>query len=161
MPIALPKTFAAAWPAWSETRCSVTRLGAACLALLPLVCAAQTGGSLSSLDSAFKPGRAQAAAPGPAAARASAAKSVGATDGDNLPGLRVLVSGPNRTVASIDGKLVRVGDKVNGMRVTKIDRHAVVLVGEGGVRERLTLNPEVSKHMRPASAEGATSGVRP
>lgn len=68
----------------------------------------------------------------------------------NQAGLRVVVASASRSVASIDGKMVRVGDTVNGMRVTLIDQHGVVLTGEGGATERLTVIPPAVKRARPA-----------
>jgi hypothetical protein len=59
----------------------------------------------------------------------------------NQAGLRVVVA---------SGKVVRVGDTVNGMRVTLIDQHGVVLTGEGGATERLTVIPPAVKRARPA-----------
>jgi hypothetical protein len=78
----------------------------------------------------------------------------------NQSGLRVVVSSTSRSVASIDGQIVHVGDMVNGMRVTQINPHGVVLVGEGGVSERLMVNPAVVKRKLPAKATRITNGVR-
>jgi len=62
-------------------------------------------------------------------------------------------------VASIDGQIVHVGDIVNGMRVTRIDQHGVLLIGEG-VQEQLMVNPSVVKRMRPVAAKRVSSGAR-
>jgi hypothetical protein len=70
----------------------------------------------------------------------------------SLPGLRVVVSSASRTLATIDGQIVRVGDTVNNMRVTRIDTHGVMLVGQGGAREWLKVTPAVVKSPRPAKA---------
>jgi hypothetical protein len=119
---------------------SIAGLGPACLA----------AESTSSLGSAFRP---QGLADAPAAGNGEHA-------GANLPGLRVVVSSASRSVASIDGQIVHVGDMVNGMRVTQINPHGVVLVGEGGVSERLMVNPAVVKRKLPAKATRITNGVR-
>ena len=109
---------------------SIAGVGATCLA-------ADTPGGLGS---AFRPqGWADAPSDG-SAARTDA----------NQAGLRVVVASASRSVASIDGKMVRVGDTVNGMRVTQIDQHGVVLTGEGGATERLTVIPPDVKRARPA-----------
>jgi len=77
----------------------------------------------------------------------------------NQSGLRVVVSSAGRSVASIDGQIVHVGDIVNGMRVTRIDQHGVLLIGEG-VQEQLMVNPSVVKRMRPVAAKRVSSGAR-
>jgi hypothetical protein len=118
---------------------SIAGLGTACLA----------ADSISSLGSAFRPqGGADAPVQG-GAARSDA----------NQSGLRVVVSSAGRSVASIDGQIVHVGDVVNGMRVTRIDQHGVLLVGEG-VQEQLTINPSVVKRMRPVAAARVSNGAR-
>jgi hypothetical protein len=119
---------------------AIAGLGSACLA----------GESISSLGAAFRPqGTVDAPAPGN-----------GERTGANLPGLRVVVSSPARSLASIDGQIVRVGDMVNGMRVAQIDQQGVLLVGEGGVRERLTVSPSAVKRERPAKATNVSNGAR-
>lgn len=119
---------------------SIASLGSGCLA----------AESTSNLGSAFRP---QGVAAAPAAGNGEHA-------GANLPGLRVVVSGASRSVASIDGQIVHVGDKVNGMRVTQISPHGVVLVGEGGASERLTVYPSVVKRKVAAKATRISNGVR-
>jgi hypothetical protein len=119
---------------------SVAGLGTTCLA----------ADSMSSLGSAFRP------QPG---ADASALASSGERSGGHLPGLRVIVSSTSRSVASIDGQIVHVGDTVNGMRVTQINQQGVLLVGEGGVQERLLINPSVVKRARPVKAAGVSNGA--
>jgi hypothetical protein len=128
----------------------------AALLLLPGLGAAQ---SLSGVGAAFRP---QALPPAPvvAPASASAAGSSGAAaDPAGNSGLRVLVTGGSRQVASIDGRLVRVGDTVNGMRVVQIGPKGVVLKGEGGVREQLSPSPAAQK--RPANSTRVPTGARP
>jgi hypothetical protein len=105
--------------------------------------------SLGGLDAPFRP----RAAP-PAQRSATAAGD----EGDYAPGLRVVVSGRQRPVASIDGRLVHVGDEVNGMRVVRIDANGVLLAGDEGVSERLTMAPAVQK--RPLTAQPVERGVQ-
>ena len=120
------------------------------LAIAGLGPASLAGESISSLGAAFRPqGGADTPAPGS-----------GERAGANLPGLRVVVSSPARSLASIDGQIVRVGDMVNGMRVAQIDQQGVLLVGEGGVRERLTVSPSAVKRERPAKATNVSNGAR-
>lgn len=82
--------------------------------------------------------------------------------GASSPGLRVVVSRPSHALASIDGRVVHVGDTVNGMRVTRISEQGVVLTGEGGVQEQLTLHPpSVIKRMHPTKAARVSNGAAP
>ena len=101
--------------------------------------AAQSPGGL---DAPFRP---RVAPPQRSAAAAAA------DEGDHAPGLRVMVTGRQHPVASIDGRLVHVGDEVNGMRVVRIDARGVLLEGDEGVSERLTLAPAAQK--RPLAAQ--------
>jgi hypothetical protein len=107
------------------------------------------GESMSGLGAAFRP---QAVA---------AARVVGSGEqsNSNAPGLRVIVSGASGAVASIDGRTVHVGDIVNDMRVTQINLQGVVLTGEDGTEERLTINPSVVKRMRPVNAKRVSNGA--
>jgi len=141
------------------TQCSARRLVATTLragfaafaiAGLPSVCLAAD--SMSSLGSAFRP---QGVTDAPASPAAGSVQH-----GANLPGLRVVVSSTSRSVATIDGQIVHVGDVFNGMRVTQINPNGVVLMGEGGVSERLTINPAVVKRNLPAKATHLSNGVR-
>lgn len=124
--------------------------GLAVVAALGVLTDSAAAQGLGGLDSAFRP---QAAPP----AQRSAAPAA-ADEGDYAPGLRVLVTGRQRAVASIDGRLVHVGDEVNGMRVIRIDVHGVVLAGDEGVSERLTLAPAAQK--RPLAAQPGSKGVK-
>lgn len=119
---------------------SITGVGATCLA------ADSAGG----LGSAFRP-HGWADAPSDGNSERTEA---------NLAGLRVVVASASRSVASIDGKIVRVGDMVNGMRITRIDQNGVVLTGEGGVTERLTVIPPTVKRERPAKATRDSHGAQ-
>jgi hypothetical protein len=119
---------------------SIAGAGAACLA------ADSAGG----LGSAFRP---QGWADAPIDGNGERTEA-------NLAGLRVVVASASRSVASIDGQIVHVGDMVNGMRVTRIDQHGVVLTGEGGVTERLTVNPPGVKRERPAKATRDSHGAQ-
>ena len=69
-----------------------------------------------------------------------------------------MVTGRQHPVASIDGRLVHVGDEVNGMRVVRIDANGVLLEGDEGVSERLTMAPAVQK--RPLTAQPVERGVQ-
>lgn len=119
---------------------SIAGAGATCLAV----------DSAGGLGSAFQPqGWADAPSDGN-----------GARTEANRAGLRVVVASASRSVASIDGKIVHVGDMVNGMRVTRIDQHGVVLTGEGGVTERLTVIPPTVKRERPTKTTRDAHGAR-
>jgi len=127
-----------------------SRAALAALAIAGLGSTCLAGESISSLGAAFRPqGTVDAPAPGSVERM-----------GSNLPGLRVVVSSPARSLASIDGQIVHVGDMVNGMRVAQIDHRGVLLVGEGGVKERLTVNPSVVKRERPVKATNGSKGAR-
>jgi len=129
---------------------AVLRAGLAALSLASLAAACPAAESISGLGSAFRP-QAAAARVGGNGERGDA----------KLPGLRVVVTSPARSVASIDGQIVHVGDVVNGMRVTQITSQGVVLTGEGGAEERMMVNPSVVKHAHPANAKPASNGARP
>jgi len=119
---------------------SIAGLGTACLA----------AESIGGLDAAFRP-QGGAAAP---------AEVNGEHTDATLVGVRVMVSSTSHSVASIDGRIVRVGDVVHGMRVTQIDRQGVVLTREGGVTERLmVVSPSVVKRMRPVAAARVSNGA--
>lgn len=119
---------------------SIAAVGTACLAADPV------GG----LGSAFRP---QGLTDAPIDGNGERTEA-------NQAGLRVVVASASRSVASIDGKLVHVGDMVNGMRVTRIDQHGVVLMGEGGITERLTVIPPTVKRERPAKPTRDSHGAR-
>ena len=119
---------------------SIASLGTACLA----------AESIGGLDSAFRPHGGVAAAP---------VEGNGERTEANLVGVRVMASSASHSVASIDGQIVRVGDVVHGMRVTQIDRQGVVLTRDGGVTERLMVNPSVVKRMRPVATPRVSNGA--
>jgi len=75
-------------------------------------------------------------------------------------GLRVVVSRASRPVASIDGQIVHVGDTVHGMRVTQINAQGVVLQGQDGANESLTVTPSVVKRSRLPQASRISKGDR-
>lgn len=118
---------------------SIAGAGATCLA------ADSTGG----LGSAFQP---QGWVDAPS-------EGNGARTEANQAGLRVVVASTSRSVASIDGKIVHVGDMVNGMRVARIDQHGVLLTGEGGITDRLTVIPPAVKRERPAKTTRVAHGA--
>ncbi len=117
-------------------------LWASLLIAVPPVAAAE--GWSRGLADAFRP---QAGA-APLAAPSAPTERGAATSPSATPGLRVVVWSPTRAVASIDGKLVRVGDSYQGLRVTHISPQGVLLQGEGGLRQALPANPGVIKRMR-------------
>ena len=125
------------------------RSGLAVLWLAGMASSCLAAESMSGLGAAFRP---QAVAP---------ARVVGSGEQSNLnaPGLRVIVSGASGAVASIDGRTVHVGDIVNDMRVTQINLQGVVLTGEDGTEERLTINPSVVKRMRLVKAKRVANGA--
>ena len=137
------------------------RAGPAALALAAALAATATAAAadaMSGLGASFRP------PPG------SEGRTDGATArGDVAPGLRiVLLRAGQPAAASIDGRMVHVGDSVNGLRVTRIDAQGVTLAGEDGVSERLLVNPAVLKNTRaapgarnPNGANGANGGERP
>ena len=55
---------------------------------------------------------------------------------------------------------VRVGDIVNGMRVTQISAQGVVLIGEGGVTEQLMVNPSAVKRKPGVNVPHSSNGAR-
>ena len=66
---------------------------------------------------------------------------------DAAPGLRVVVIGPSRKFAIIDGQMVRQGEIYNGAKLVGIYPGGVVLQGDGG-KERLSMSPAVEKKVR-------------
>ena len=123
---------------------AITGQSAACLAAEPI----------TSLGSAFRP---QAGNAAPIDVREL---GQGERTGANPTGLRVVVSSPSRTLASIDGNIVRVGDTVNGMRVTQINQQGVTLVTEGGDRSQLMVAPAVVKRKPKVDAAHVSTGAR-
>ena len=119
---------------------SIAGVGTACLA----------ADSVGGLGSAFRP---------PGSADAPIDGNAERTEASPA-GLRVVVASASRSVASIDGKIVHVGDTVNGMRVTRIDQHGVLLTGEGGATQRLTVIPLAVKRERPEKAARDSLGAR-
>jgi|SRR5437867_1616185 len=126
------------------------RAGLAALSIAGLGTACMAADSMSGLGSAFRP---QGAADAPG-------QGSGARTEANQSGLRVVVSSASRSVASIDGQIVRVGDIVNGMRVTRINAQGVVLMGEGGVTEQLMVNPSAVKRQPPVNVPHVSNGAR-
>jgi hypothetical protein len=146
---------------------AAARALAAALALAGWGAAGAADDAMGNLGSAFRPQPLAVAPPTATAQGGANPAALAASDAErpaanaNGLGLRVVVSGPGRSLASIDGKIVHVGDTVNGMRVTEIGPHGVVMVGEGGARERLMLNPAAVKRAPPAVAAQESKGTRP
>lgn len=109
---------------------------------------------IGSLGAAFRP-----QAPPPPVESGAVRASTAEPTGTSPSGLRVVVTSAARAVASIDGRIVRVGDVVNGMRVAQIHPQGVVLVKEDGVREQLSITPAAAK--RPAHSIQIANGGRP
>lgn len=134
------------------------------LALLgTLVCLAapvvQAADLAAGWGSAFRPKALPAPVP---AAPAAGASGVGATPaGDLSGGLKVMVLGRERPLASINGRIVHVGDRIDGMQVLQISRQGVLLQGEGPNRQRLQIAPSVLKLNRSTSEPAPRAGVRP
>ena len=125
-----------------------TALAIAAIALLVPLCSAPAGAA-DNLGAAFRPQGGESVA-GPAA------------DEANSSGVRVVLVGANRRVATIDGRVVRVGEQFNGLRVTRITLHEVVLAGEDGSIERLLVNPAVALSKRPSPASARdVKDIRP
>lgn len=135
----------------ARSRAAGSRAALVALSLAGLGNACLAADAINDLGSAFRP---QALPVAPVAVS-------GERTSTNAPDLRVVVSSASRSLASIDGHVVHVGDVVNGMRVTQINARGVVLSGEGGVTERLLVSPTVVKRMRPADAARSSSGARP
>ena len=66
---------------------------------------------------------------------------------DTTPGLRVLVIGPTRKFAIIDGQIVRLGGSYNGAKLVSIHPGGVVLQQDGS-KESLSMSPAVEKKVR-------------
>ncbi|MDZ5457028.1 hypothetical protein [Azohydromonas lata] len=132
-------------------RARLAALALAAAAAAVAIPAALAADSMSGLGASFRP-----------AAGADARPDAGAARGDALPGLRVVLLRGGRQAAAIDGRMVHVGDSVNGLRVTRIDAQGVTLSGEDGASERLLVNPSVLKNTRAAAgARGSNGGERP
>lgn len=140
-------------PRNADRRAATLRMALAALGLAAAGVSCAAAESVNALGLAFRPQGAVDAQPaGGGIERRGASSS----------GLRVVVSRPSHALASIDGRVVHVGDTVNGMRVTRISEQGVVLTGEGGVQEQLTLDPpSVVKRMHPAKAERVSNGAAP
>ena len=147
--ISPPPRLAARWAPLSAAQASMLLLALAMLAGASPGWAAE---SFAGMGGAFRPS---------AAPPSDAVVALGSTprSADNLAGLRLVLSGAGRALASIDGHIVRVGDTVNGMRVLQINPQGVLLAGEDGARERLEMNPLAVKRQRPAPARGSLHGV--
>lgn len=65
----------------------------------------------------------------------------------DVSGLRVLVIGPSRRFAIIDGKMIRQGDTYNGAKLVGIQPDGVVLQKDGS-KEKLGMSPAVQKRVQ-------------
>lgn len=63
------------------------------------------------------------------------------------PGVRVILTSPERSLAVIDGKVVAVGEEVRGGTLVGLTDSAAVLRKDGG-RDVLLMHPDIEK--RPA-----------
>lgn len=64
------------------------------------------------------------------------------------PGVRIILTSPERSLAVIDGKVVAVGDEVRGGTLVGLSDSAAVL-RKGGSRDVLLMHPSIDK--RPPS----------
>ena len=126
-----------------------TGLTALSIASLGLVC--QAAESLGGLASAFRP----------QAGTGTQAQGNGERADPGSSGLRIVLSSASGSVATIDGRLVRVGDTVKGMRVSRIDAQGVLLTGEDGATEWLLVNPSAVKSKSGVKASRSLNGVQP
>ena len=131
----------------------------AALAMLPCLWAGMAlaqdsgGGPLGALGPMFRPQSAPVGSAAPVAGGAPARQD----GGDS--GLRMVMLKGSQSFAVIDGRTVRIGDRLNEMRVSRIDHNGVLLVGDGGARQELVFAPALKKRADDASQE--KSGVRP
>jgi hypothetical protein len=72
-------------------------------------------------------------------------------------GLRIVVMGPSRRFAVIDGRTVRTGSDFNGAKVVGIQSDAVLLSREGQV-EQLRSNPAVIKKVHESTGKAGMAG---
>ncbi|MBV8122763.1 MAG: hypothetical protein JOY60_02305 [Burkholderiaceae bacterium] len=120
-------------------------LGAALAAWLAIWLTVWLGPALADSDA----GQAGSAAPGQglsalqAAFLPSDAQSGGVPAGES--GVRVVVVRDHKAAAYLDGRFVREGDVVKGMKVVNVSPQGVLLVHQDGTRERVALNPQAVK----------------
>lgn len=76
------------------------------------------------------------------------ADSPQASKGDEA-GLSVIVLGPTRKFAIIDGQLVRQGHSANGVRLVSLRSESAVVQTDNST-DRLSMSPAVVKKIRPA-----------
>ena len=112
--------------------------GARFIAVMALACWGSM--DLALADSLGDPTR---PAPEWLATQASAPGAV-ATAKDSGLGLRVLVIGPTRKFAIIDGQTVRLGETFNGAKLVGFHADGVVMQKDGS-KERLSMSPAVGK----------------
>ncbi|WP_077038409.1 hypothetical protein [Pelomonas sp. KK5] len=83
-----------------------------------------------------------------------APSGAGAGTAARATGLRIVVLGPQRRFAVIDGRTVRAGSEFNGARVVDIQADAVMLSREGQV-EQLRSTPSVIKKIHGSDNKAA------
>lgn len=79
--------------------------------------------------------------------------------GAPLPRLQSILISPTRRVATIDGRTVRVGDKVGDARVARILENEVVLA-RGQEQQVLKLFPGIEKQRAPGGRNAGAGGAR-
>ena len=62
--------------------------------------------------------------------------------------VRTILFSPQRSLALVDGRIVKVGDRVGDGFVTEISRDAVVILTPSGERKRLVLWPSTTEEAR-------------
>jgi len=95
--------------------------------------------------------------PAPAwlAAQPTAAQPGGAADANGAEAsVRVLVIGPARKFAIVDGQVMRYGDTYNGAKLVGIAHDGVVMQREGS-RVKLSMSPAVEKKPRVSKPKAA------
>ena len=69
-------------------------------------------------------------------------------------GVQVIVMGPARRFAIIDGQMVRYGHTYNGAKLVGITPESVVLLKDGS-KQKLSMSPAVEKRVRASKPEAS------
>ncbi len=75
---------------------------------------------------------------------AAGVAEVAAPEQPIAPGVRIVVTGPTRKFAIVDGEAVRPGESYNGSRLASIDPDGVTWQ-KGGAQEKSSMSPDVQK----------------
>ena len=79
---------------------------------------------------------------------------------DSTPVLQSVLIAPGRTVATINGREMKVGDSLGGARIVKISE-TEVLLRNGNEMEKLKLFPAIEKQTKSGGAGTKASRQRP